>query len=711
MAQGRLSVTAHKRSSGQSVAAAIAYRAGVALLDARTGELHDYGWRGARQQVVTSALVGVGADHFGSDLQAFAAAVEKAETRSNSRIGRDIVANVPTELPQEEQIALLTRMGTAISERYNTPCSVSFHRADPRGDDRNDHGHIWMGTRAIRPDGTFGPKIRVLDDVKTGPKELTALRNLYEGLTNRALERAGVEQRIDISKRDDDAVDGPLPQPRLGRAATADERRAAIAAGINIKGMSAAELVCAHEPVTQAGRDLREYVLSERAIEQQIEKSRAETGGLYRAYILDRPASIEPTPIPARTRRDFTAVPAARALDGIPPTPIRSTPQPVGAAPVRALGPAAGTRPTPIRSTPQPVGAAPVRALGPAAGTKPTPIRSTPQPVGAAPVRALGPAAGTRPTPIRSTPQPVGAAPVRALGPAAGTRPTPIRSTPQPVGAAPVRALGPAAGTRPRLIPWERQPLGAVPVPVVDAAAAIAPKPIESGHHDLAAVRVPVLDPAPAIEPTQIEAIPQPHATSPVQTIAGAVASATQPAPIPAGRAAASASNVAAIGESDPTLEAEPISDSWRLDYVPSRQAMADILVTDDYSKGFGWAQLHDRVADTDPDHELPCSVLACAYHTDEEMRATGERSPTEPRFETDDNEQATVLGWIRAQIQPVLNMIWRQRAADEALEAERNDHKEQRRELVAGGYRESEGPGARPGGRGTYTPKTEIKR
>ena len=490
-----------------------------------------------------------------------------------------------------------------------------------------------MGTRAIRPDGTFGPKIRVLDDVKTGPKELTALRNLYEGLTNRALERAGVEQRIDISKRDDDAVDGPLPQPRLGRAATADERRAAIAAGINIKGMSAAELVCAHEPVTQAGRDLREYVLSERAIEQQIEKSRAETGGLYRAYILDRPASIEPTPIPARTRRDFTAVPAARALDGIPPTPIRSTPQPVGAAPVRALGPAAGTRPTPIRSTPQ------------------------------------------------------------------------------PVGAAPVRALGPAAGTRPRLIPWERQPLGAVPVPVVDAAAAIAPKPIESGHHDLAAVRVPVLDPAPAIKPTQIEAIPQPHATSPVQTIAGAVASATQPAPIPAGRAAASTSNVAAIGESDPTLEAEPISDSWRLDYVPSRQAMADILVTDDYSKGFGWAQLHDRVADTDPDHELPCSVLACAYHTDEEMRATGERSPTEPRFETDDNEQATVLGWIRAQIQPVLNMIWRQRAADEALEAERNDHKEQRRELVAGGYRESEGPGARPGGRGTYTPKTEIKR
>ena len=115
-----------------------------------------------------------------------------------------------------------------------------------------------------------------------------------------------------------DAVDGPLPQPRLGRFATAEERRAAIADGINVKNMSAAELVCAHEPVTHAGRDLREYVLAERAIEQQIEQSRAETGGLYRAYALEPAPPIEPTPIRARARRDVTAVTAVRALDATP---------------------------------------------------------------------------------------------------------------------------------------------------------------------------------------------------------------------------------------------------------------------------------------------------------------------------------------------------------------------------------------------------------
>ena len=88
---------------------------------------------------------------------------------------------------------------------------------------------------------------------QAGPEEITALRTLYEYLTNQALERAGVEQRIDITKR----VDGPLPQPRLGRVDTAEERRAAIADGIDVKNMSAAELVCAHEPVTHAGRDGR----------------------------------------------------------------------------------------------------------------------------------------------------------------------------------------------------------------------------------------------------------------------------------------------------------------------------------------------------------------------------------------------------------------------------------------------------------------------
>lgn len=173
---------------------------------------------------------------------------------------------------------------------------------------------------------------------------------------------------------------------------------------------------------------------------------------------------------------------------------------------------------------------------------------------------------------------------------------------------------------------------------------------------------------------------------------------------------------MAAIGESEPTPEAQPIPRSWTLfeNGLPSRQALADVLVTDEYSRDFAWAQLHDKVAETDPDPELPCSVIERAYHTDERMRTTGERSPTEPRFETDDQEQRTVLNWIREQMQPVLDLIWGRRTAEKAqalkdaakLEAaQRAKLESTQRAMLKGGYREAEGPGARSAARGTYSP------
>ena len=630
MAQGRFSVTAHKRSSGQSVAAAIAYRAGVAIVDARTGELHDYGWRTSRQQIVTSALVGVGADNFGDDLQAFAAAVETAETRANSRIGRDMVANLPSGLPQDEQIALLTRMGTAISERYNSPCSVSLHKADPRGDDRNDHGHIWIGTRAIGLDGTFGPKIRVLDDLKTGPEEITALRTLYEYLTNQALERAGVEDRIDITKR----VDGPLPQPRLGRPATAEERRAAIADGIDVKNMSAAELVCAHEPVTHAGRDLRDYVLSEQAIERQLEQSRNKLGGLYRAEILGPPTpSIAPAPLQVRTGRETAVVHAIGRTPTIAPTPLQAGSRREGpAVHVRAIGRTPTIAPAPLqvrtgRET------AVVHAIGRTPTIAPTPLQAG--------SRREGPAVH-----------------VRAIGRTPTIAPTPLQAAARRDGAQ-VRGMGPP--------------------PV-----AIAPTPFQAGsRREGPAVHVRAIGRTPTIAPT----------------------------PLQQGRAPAAALPRAVIAEPQPVATPQPVPRSWRQfqDRIPSRQALADDLVRDEVTHRIAWAELHDKVADTEPDSELTCSVLERAHETDMQLRVTGERRANELRFEASDRDTQTVLTWIREQIQPVIDLIWGRRAAEKKAQT-RKDRKDRKpgtgipepKATREGGYREAEGPGARPGVRGT---------
>ena len=74
------------------------------------------------------------------------------------------------------------------------------------------------------------------------------------------------------------------------------------------------------------------------------------------------------------------------------------------------------------------------------------------------------------------------------------------------------------------------------------------------------------------------------------------------------------------------------------------------------------------------------------------------------------------MLNWIRDQIQPVLDLIWGRRAAEKAqaekdaekLEpAQRAKLESTQRAMLKGGYREAEGPGARSGARGTYSPDT----
>ena len=68
--------------------------------------------------------------------------------------------------------------------------------ASATGDQRNHHAHILTTSRVVEPEG-LGKKTRVLDDLKTGPVEITAMRAVWAGLCNEALERAGSAERVD----------------------------------------------------------------------------------------------------------------------------------------------------------------------------------------------------------------------------------------------------------------------------------------------------------------------------------------------------------------------------------------------------------------------------------------------------------------------------------------------------------------------------------
>ena len=258
MAIGHLAVRPHSRAQGHSAAAAVAYRCGLVLTCTRTGERHDFTRRAQREDVAAYGLAG---GRFESPA-AFTAAIESAEKRRNSRICRDVQIALPIELDDPSRIELAEAFAAELAERYATAACWAVHRPDRRSDRRNHHAHILLPTRALAGDGcTFGKKLRVLDDQRRGPEEITEIRRLWESRANEALIAAGQDARVHTGRT-------THPEPSLGAKHIAIERQAwqqrhtDFPNGLErVGGLSAARLViddgvCA----TRRGRALANHV-------------------------------------------------------------------------------------------------------------------------------------------------------------------------------------------------------------------------------------------------------------------------------------------------------------------------------------------------------------------------------------------------------------------------------------------------------------------
>jgi hypothetical protein len=108
-------------------------------------------------------------------------------------------------------------------ERYRVAVSVAIHAPGGKGDNRNYHAHILFTTREMLPDG-LGKKTRVLDDKKTGPQEVTKLRELAADIINQALAAANADIRVDHRSFKERGIDRE-PTAHLGPAAMEMERR------------------------------------------------------------------------------------------------------------------------------------------------------------------------------------------------------------------------------------------------------------------------------------------------------------------------------------------------------------------------------------------------------------------------------------------------------------------------------------------------------
>ena len=214
-----LSMRVFSRSKGHSAVAAAAYRSGSQLYDERAERIHRYDKRSGVRETFIVAPEKVPQEYF---TRAFLwNAVEESEKRKNSCVARELILALPHELSSKERTELVRDMALYLMERYRVAVDAAIHEpAEGDGHDpRNHHAHLLFTTRELTPSG-LGKKTRVLDDKKSGVEETEALREVWEILANDALERAGLDIRIDRRSLVDQGIDR-IPQAHIGAKAKA----------------------------------------------------------------------------------------------------------------------------------------------------------------------------------------------------------------------------------------------------------------------------------------------------------------------------------------------------------------------------------------------------------------------------------------------------------------------------------------------------------
>ena len=211
-----------KRSEGRSSVACAAYRAGEALHDQRTDEVHRYANRGGVEDKGI-VLPFPSQDSELLQRERLWNAAEAAERRKDGRVAREVMVAIPYELNQEQRRELVQGYGEKLSQRYQVAVDYAIHEPSKKGDERNYHAHMMMTTRRVSAEG-LGAKTRELDDKVQGKAEVLHIRQLWEREANRSLEKAQVKERIDSRSLKEQGVERN-PTKHQGPAATAIDRR------------------------------------------------------------------------------------------------------------------------------------------------------------------------------------------------------------------------------------------------------------------------------------------------------------------------------------------------------------------------------------------------------------------------------------------------------------------------------------------------------
>jgi len=208
-----------REKRGRSVVAAAAYRAGKKLFGEREGKTHDYSRR-SKGVVESTVFHPDGSPGWADDPARLWNTVEAGEKRADAQLAREFILAVPKELSASEQFQAAVAWARKELVEKGMVAEVSLHHTR---DGKNPHVHILCTMRKLDGDKFSAKKATEWNDVAM----LVHQRESWAEAVNAALEKAGRSERVDHRSLKDRGIDR-IPEPKIGVAATAMERRGVV---------------------------------------------------------------------------------------------------------------------------------------------------------------------------------------------------------------------------------------------------------------------------------------------------------------------------------------------------------------------------------------------------------------------------------------------------------------------------------------------------
>ena len=192
------------RSSGRTAVASSAYRAGEKLEDERTGLTHDFTRKDgvAHAEIISNLNIEI-------DRSQLWNLAEQSENRKDARTAREWVIALPDELNPDQRKDLAKDFASSFVDRYGVIADIAIHEPSKGGSDKNHHAHIMLTTRKAELDTDNNLILTTKTDIElsnakrksldmgTTQDEIKQIRETWANLANFALEKAGIQEKID----------------------------------------------------------------------------------------------------------------------------------------------------------------------------------------------------------------------------------------------------------------------------------------------------------------------------------------------------------------------------------------------------------------------------------------------------------------------------------------------------------------------------------